>query len=128
LASSRILKPYAFNHEQTSVPQELLNKVLHNPAIARAQEFKQLGRVHAGKSEWRIGIKNLDDDQRLAAAHLASKWQMPNWAIIALADASNKNDLELRFPKTYADYPPRKRFYSNGKITSWCVRVDANYA
>lgn len=104
LASSRILKPYAFNHEQSSVPDALLAKVLKSPAIARAHELKQLGRVHVGKSEWRKGIKNLDDNERLAAAHLASKWQMPNWAIIALADASKKNDLELRFPKTYADH------------------------
>ena len=31
-------------------------------------------------------------------------WKLPNWSIVALANAANKNNLSLRFPKTYSKY------------------------
>lgn len=104
LASSRILKPFAFNHEASNIPQETLNHILLKPSVIRAHELKEIGRPHIGKTEWLKALENLDDKQRLAAAHLANEWEMPNWAIVALSKASNKNDLMLRFPKTFADY------------------------
>jgi soluble lytic murein transglycosylase len=37
-----------------------------------------------------------------AAAKLADSLNMPNWAITALSDAKDKDDLSLRFPKYYS--------------------------
>lgn len=108
LASSRILKPFAFNHENSNIPAEMLNKILLKPAVIRAHELKQIGRAHTGKTEWNKALEEMDDKQRLAAAHLATEWEMPNWAITALSKASNKNDLILRFPKNYSDYIHRE--------------------
>lgn len=108
LASARILKPFNFNIEQTQMPQESLNNILLKPAIIRAHELKQIGRVHVGRTEWSKALESMDDTQRLAAAHLANDWEVPNWAIVALSKAANKNDLILRFPKNFADYIHRE--------------------
>ncbi len=108
LASSRLLKAYSFNHENHDIPQEVLNKILLKPAIIRAHELKQIGRAHVGKTEWVKALSDLNDQERLAAASLAQEWDMPNWSIVALANASNKNDLVLRFPKNFSDYIHRE--------------------
>ena len=103
-ASARILKPYAFNHEASQIPKEDINKILIKAPIIRAHELKQLGRFHVGKTEWNKALETMNDTQRLAAAHLATEWDMPNWAIVALATGANKNDLLLRFPRNYSDH------------------------
>lgn len=103
-ASARILKPFAFNHEPSQIPKENINKLLLKAPIIRAHELKQIGRFHVGKTEWNKALEAMDDSQRLAAAHLATKWDMPNWAIVALSTGSNKNDLLLRFPRNYSDH------------------------
>jgi soluble lytic murein transglycosylase len=104
LASARVLKPYSFNQEAKEIPKEVMDIVTQKPALIRAYELKQIDRVHTGRTEWYKALEGMDDQQRLAAAQLASEWGVPNWAIVALANASNKNDLVLRFPQTYADY------------------------
>lgn len=113
LASARVLKPYALNHEASDLPAEVINSVTQKPAIIRAFELKQIGKVHTGRSEWYKALENMDDQQRLAAAQIATQWELPNWAIVALAKAENKNDLTLRFPKTYADFIHRAAKHNN---------------
>lgn len=108
LASSRVLKPYAFNHEVSDVNQNMINQVLLKPAVIRAYELKHIGRAHTGKTEWVKALESLNDKERLAAAHLAQEWEMPNWAIVALSKAANKNDLVLRFPKNYSEHIHRE--------------------
>jgi soluble lytic murein transglycosylase len=46
----------------------------------------------------------MTDKEKHAAAYNAIKWRLPNWAILALSKANNKNDLTLRFPLTYAQH------------------------
>lgn len=104
LASARTLKSFAFNHEASKISDVTYKKVLLKRSVIRAHELKQIGRHHVGKTEWRKALEDMDEPQRLAAAHLATEWDMPNWAITALANAINKNDLVLRFPKTYSDH------------------------
>lgn len=104
LASSKLLKAYSFNHETTEISKDAINHVLLKPAVIRAHELKQIGRTHVGKTEWVKALESLDDQQRLAAAYLAQEWDMPNWSIVALSKASNKNDLALRFPKNFSEH------------------------
>ena len=107
-ASARILKPFSFNHEPSKIPQETINKLVLKAPIIRAHELKQIGRIHAGKKEWNKALEALDDTQRLAAAHLATQWDVPNWAIVALSKGNNKNELILRFPRNYSDHIHRE--------------------
>lgn len=104
LACARVLKPYAMNHEASIIDPQVMSEVKMKPAVARAHELKQIGRIHPGKTEWLKALEGLDDKHRLAAAQLASDWNMPNWSIVALANTSSKNDLTLRFPRSYSDH------------------------
>lgn len=108
LASSRLLRPYAFNNEVTAANNKVSEAILLNPAIVRAYELKQIGRVHAGRSEWRKALSIMDDSELIAAAQLANEWDVPNWAIVALSNAKQKNDLLLRFPQNFAEYIHRE--------------------
>lgn len=104
LASSRILKPYSLKNKKAKVAEEVLDKVATMPNLLRAYELKQIQRPHQGRLEWQIALEAMNDEERQAAAIIASEWDEPNWAIIALANAETKNDLNLRFPKKYSDH------------------------
>lgn len=113
MASMRLVRPYAFNHVATEIPKEITQSVLLKPAVIRAHELKQIGRVHTGRTEWYKALVDMDDSQRLAAAYLATEWDVPNWAIVALSKAAHKNDLLLRFPRHYSDYIHREAKNNN---------------
>ena len=113
LASARTLKAYAFNNQPNDLPEEVIESVLSMPAIIRAYELKHVDKIHVGRTEWSKALEEMNDQQRLAAAQIAAKWEVPNWAIVALANASNKNDLLLRFPKTYSDLIHKEARYND---------------
>jgi len=113
LASARILKPPAFNHQPNNLPDDVIDSVLRIPGVIRAYELMQVDKVHVGRTEWSKALEDMNDQQRLAAAQIAARWEVPNWAIVALANASNKNDLLLRFPKTYSDLIHKEARYND---------------
>ncbi len=98
LASHQLLKPYFIADQKFLVSAHDLQAIKTEPGIRRAEELLALGRTNTALSEWRAATRNMNDQKRHAAAKLALEWQLPNWSILALSNAVNKNDLELRFP------------------------------
>jgi soluble lytic murein transglycosylase len=101
LASQQLHKPYYFAHQKFALDANHLVTIARKKAIQRAKEFYSLGREAKAKTEWIFSTQRMNDKERHAAAALAIHWNLPNWSILALSKANNKNDLELRFPLVY---------------------------
>lgn len=104
LASQQLLKPYTIMHQKMNLDATMLATLAQKGGVIRAKELVVLGRTEKGRSEWLCTTQQMTDEERHAAATLALKWNMPNWSILALSKAKNKNDLELRFPLAHAQH------------------------
>lgn len=98
LASQQLLKPYFISNQKFSISPAEMQAIKTAPGVLRARELFALGRTNAALAEWRCTTRHMNDSKRHAAAKLALQWNLPNWSILALSNADNKNDLELRFP------------------------------
>lgn len=104
LASSHLLKPFPIlNHKMPVERAQILN-MAGKSSVLRARELQILGRQQKAKSEWMFLTKQMNDTEKHAAAHIALKWNLPNWAILALSKSNNKDDLSLRFPVVYGNH------------------------
>lgn len=101
LASQQLQKPYYIAHQKFALDPSHLLTIARKKSILRAKELYTLGREAKARAEWVFGTQQMDDKERHAAAALAMHWGFPNWSILALSKANNRNDLELRFPLVY---------------------------
>lgn len=104
LSSSKLLKPYNFKFKPIEISNQQISLVLKNKSVQRAYELLHLDRINKANLEWNHAVKNMPEWELHAAAKLADNLSMPNWAIIALSDAKQKDDLSLRFPQYYSNY------------------------
>ncbi len=77
---------------------EAINTVMKRPAIGRALAFYRLDLKTEGLREWQYGIRNMDDQELLAAAELARKANIPDRAINTAEKTLVVHDYAQRFP------------------------------
>lgn len=104
LASHHLVKPYPLLNQKIPVEKSVVNAMAHKTSIQRARELYLLKRLPTARAEWLFITKNMSDKEKHAAAHLAMHWELPNWAILALSKAENKDNLALRFPVVYGHH------------------------
>ncbi len=104
LASHQLLRPYLIHQHKTAIEKSLAEAIAEKKSILRARELHILGRFIKAKTEWIFATNRLTDKEKHAAASLAIKWNLPNWAILALSKANNKDDISLRFPVIYTKH------------------------
>ncbi len=104
LASHHLLQPHHIANQKTPLERTLILNMAGKSSILRARELQVLGRQQKAKAEWLFITKQMNDTEKHAAAHIALKWNLPNWAILALSKSENKNDLSLRFPVVYGNH------------------------
>lgn len=98
LASQKLQKPYSIDHQKLSLDDNALAEINRKKSVQRARELYLIGREAKARTEWLYICQRMTDKERHSAASLALKWNLPNWSILALSKAHNKNALELRFP------------------------------
>jgi soluble lytic murein transglycosylase len=102
LASQQLRKNYSIAQQKFSLDTQYLLAIAKKPSVLRARELFCLGREAKARSEWIYSTQRMTDKERHAAAALALRWNLPNWSILALSKAHNKDDLELRFPVVHS--------------------------
>lgn len=98
LASQHLRKPYAIAHQKYTLDHATTASISRKASVLRARELYLLQREAKARAEWLSSTQKMNDTERHAAATLALKWGLPNWSILALSKATNKDDLSLRFP------------------------------
>lgn len=104
LASHQLLKPYPENRYKMLPDKSFIQSIAAKHSILRARELYALGRVTKANAEWQFTTQRMTDKEKHAAAHLALQWDLPYWAIVALASTNSVSDNTLRFPLTYAKH------------------------
>ncbi len=104
LSSAKLLRPYSFKFKPVEVNAKQMNILLQNKSVQRAYELLKLDRIGKASQEWNTALKTMVEWELHAAAKLADNLSMPNWAITALSDAKEQDDLSLRFPKYYSQH------------------------
>ena len=101
LAADRLETPYRFNHRPLDVADETVERVAAMPAVRRALEFLEIGRRIDARREWHALVQGLGEKELEAASWIA---RCRNWhgrAILTIARAAERDDLDLRFPVLY---------------------------
>ncbi len=80
-----------------------LDAVAKRPAIARALALYRLEMKSEGLREWQFAIRDMNDQQLLAAAELARAANVPDRAISAAERTVMLHDFSQRFPTPYRD-------------------------
>ena len=92
--------------------REAIDNVMKRAAIGRALAFYRLDMKTEGLREWQYGIRNLDDQDLLAAAELARRANIPDRAINTAEKTLQVHDYAQRFPTPHnADLVLQARMY-----------------
>jgi soluble lytic murein transglycosylase len=108
MASDIIGSEYPMNLPTAVVSQEDMEKVKKIPDIQRALELKTINRTTDGRREWEYASRKMDEQQLQAAAIYANELDWHDRAILTLAKAENRNDINLRFPMAYSNTVQRE--------------------
>ena len=103
MAADQVDRPYHLEHRPVEPSPDAGARLARIPAVSRARELFELGRLDEARREWRIVIARLGDDTEAvqSAAKLAQEWGWHDQAIFTLARTRYWDDLELRFPLEY---------------------------
>lgn len=101
LASEELGAPIAPNWQGYKPTRIDLERLLSVPAIRRALALYRLEMKTEGVREWYYAIRNMSDQDLLAAAEIARQANIPDRAINAADRTSVVHDFTQRFPMPY---------------------------
>ncbi len=103
LAADQLGQPYQFEQRTLDFSPKELQTVAKIPAIQRASELYQLGRIVPARREWHHVLPHLKGKDLLKAAKLADSWGWHDRVIITLGRSDHMDDLDMRFPLLYRE-------------------------
>ncbi|MFW1676274.1 transglycosylase SLT domain-containing protein [Pontibacter sp. JAM-7] len=93
---------FQLNPQATPLDPEALENIANLPAITRAKELYQLGRLIEANREWYAVKQTLNQTQQRLAARLAHQWGWHLQAIIIAAQTEDWDNISHRFPQPHA--------------------------
>lgn len=103
LAADRVNSLYQLSANPVQVSSEELTELKNQNEFMVAFEFMILDRKNDAKLQWWHATRPLNHKEIIIAAKLAQQWQWDEIAIFTIAKAKHWDDIELRFPVSYAD-------------------------
>ena len=103
LAADRLNRLYQLSDNPTVVTSEELTEIKNRRDFLVAFEFMVLDRERDAKLQWWHALRQLDKKDYPAAAKLAQQWQWDEIAIFTIAKVKQWDDIEMRFPMSYAE-------------------------
>jgi soluble lytic murein transglycosylase len=122
LASDLINAPYSLNEAPYKVSSATQKTVASDPGIIRAQELFRLHRLGDARREWNTSTANFNEEQLQAAAKLAYTLNWYDRGILTATQATNRNDLDVRFPLAYAN-DMKQSAQKNSISTPWAFAI-----
>ena len=103
LAADRVNSLYQLANNPIKVSSQEIEDIKNRDAFRVAFELMVLDRENEAKLQWWHALRSLNDEEIIAAAKLAQKWQWDEIAIFTVAKVQYWDDIEMRFPLSYAD-------------------------
>ena len=104
MAADRLGAPYQLNNQGHSFSNEDVAEITRMPAIQRAFELYQLGRMGHARQEWHRAMNTLDPEAVLVASRLAQSWGWHEQGVNGAIAAQAWDHLDMRFPLPYRQY------------------------
>lgn len=122
LAADQLEQAYQLHHTQPA--SDLSIEQLHKkyPALALIHELLSIDWTVNAHREWQHLIRQADVQDIQAIAQVASEWQEHNFAIRALAQAKQWDQLELRFPTPF-NGPVMQNASKNNIDAAWIYSI-----
>lgn len=103
LAADQMNGLYQLADNPLKVSDEEIEDIKNRKEFRVAFEFMVLDRINDAKKQWWHALSQLNKNKITAAAKLAQQWQWDEIAIFTIAKVKYWDDIDLRFPLTYAD-------------------------
>ncbi len=103
LAADQLARNYDFKHASVQFTEAELAQIAQLPGLQRAYELLLLSRTLDARKEWLLATAHLNSRQLQVAAVLAHQWGWHDRAILTLAQSSENDDMDVRFPMAYQD-------------------------
>lgn len=101
MAADRLELDYAFSHRPLALDGVKVSELAGRTPFQAVREFMYFDRKWEARREWWHAVKELSEEELLAAAKLAQQWRWDQMAIFTIARAEYWDDLQLRFPLAY---------------------------
>jgi soluble lytic murein transglycosylase len=103
LAADRVNSLYQLDDNPIKISSQKIEDIKNRDAFRVAFELMVLDRENEAKLQWWHALRSLNENEIIAAAKLAQKWQWDEIAIFTIAKVEYWDDIEMRFPLSYAD-------------------------
>ncbi len=103
LAADRLDQSYQLSDKPIEVTAQEISNIENREEFRVAHEFRALDKDTCAKLQWWHAVRQLSETEIPVAAKLAQQWQWDEIAILTIAKAKSWDDIELRFPLSYAD-------------------------
>ena len=103
LAADKVNSMYQLSDNPVKVTPEEINELKNREEFHVAFELMVLDRKNEAKLQWWHAVRHLNKKEIIIAAKLAQQWQWDEIAIFTIAKAKHWDDIEMRFPLSYAD-------------------------
>ena len=100
-AAARLGQRYTPVLEPMPIDPDEVDALEQEPALARARELFAIGEPTLANREWRYGYERLEEDRRVHAPGLASRWGWYFQSIATAAQLALYNDYPLLYPRPF---------------------------
>jgi soluble lytic murein transglycosylase len=104
MAADKVNSMYQLSDRPVDISPQKITELANQKEFQVASELKNLDRTTEAKLQWWHAVGQLDNNTEIiTAAKLARQWDWDEVAIFTIAKAKYWDDIELRFPLSYAD-------------------------
>jgi len=103
LAADKVNSLYQLSDNPVAISAEEITQLKNRKEYRVAFELMVLEKENEAKLQWWHALNQLNKDEIIVAAKLAQRWQWDEIAIFTIAKAKYWDDIEIRFPLSYAD-------------------------
>ena len=103
LAADRLVRPYRLNAHPSPDDADTQRALSTEPGLMRAHELFACEMTDEAGVEWAVFMSGSGNALKVQAARLAGRWGWYSQSIATLAQSGEFDDVELRYPRPYAD-------------------------
>jgi len=108
LAAARLGIPHSLKNMPVQASDESISNIINLEATQRAFELRKLERFYHARLEWNYVQRQLENDQKLAAAIVSTQWEWHDQSIFTLSREGYLDDVDKRFPVAFGDLLTRE--------------------
>lgn len=104
LSADKLGFEYGLVDKPMAISEDIMRRVENAPGVQRAREFYVVGDMLAANREWYHTLRQMTQEEKVAAGRIANVWGWHRHGIQAMIEAQHWDDLKVRFPIAYQEH------------------------